>query len=105
MKTLGIVGGLGPETSANFYLDVVRRYREKVPSYPSILLYNVPLDKKVEDNIIRDSKEEALLLPYLLHAVDILSISSDVIALPCNTAHMFIEEMREEQSAYHRYDK
>ena len=39
-RMLGIVGGVGPESSADYYRRLVSRWRERGPAgtYPSILL-------------------------------------------------------------------
>lgn len=44
MKTVGIIGGLGPQTTAEFYLELVfSSYKINKTSRPPILIWNVPL--------------------------------------------------------------
>jgi aspartate racemase len=97
MKTVGLIGGLGPDTTAKFYLDIIQGYRSlRDQNYPSISIYNIPLSFEVEEEIVKYSKNEEKLLPYLIGAVRNLEKNSDFIALPCNTAHIFIDEIRKE---------
>ncbi len=57
MKTLGIIGGLGPETTANFFMEVILSCAELNKLHrPSILIANVPIEFKLEENFIKHSK-------------------------------------------------
>ena len=39
MKTAGMIGGLGPESTVDYYRSIIARYRARNPdgSYPSLL--------------------------------------------------------------------
>jgi aspartate racemase len=55
---------------------------------------------KLEKEIIKHSRNEALLLPYLKSSVMRLNLAGvDAIVIPCNTAHFFIEELRKNSKA------
>ena len=44
MKTAGIVGGVGPETTAEFYLEIIFGcYEKNKEQRPPILIYNIHL--------------------------------------------------------------
>ena len=44
MKTVGIIGGLGPETTAEFYLDIIFSCQKKNKTQrPPIIISSVPL--------------------------------------------------------------
>jgi aspartate racemase len=47
MKTLGILGGLGPESTLDYYQNIIRIYRERVPddSYPEFFINSIDLNK------------------------------------------------------------
>ena len=51
-KTIGILGGMGPHSSAVFYLDVIEEYLKHENTRPSILLWNVPLNLEKEKMFI-----------------------------------------------------
>ena len=99
MKCVGIVGGLGPETTAEFYLNLVRRFRSSSYIYPSIVIDNVSFPFHLERDIIQNSVNEGKMLPYIIKSIKRLNDSRvDFIAMPCNTIHVFIEELRREST-------
>jgi len=96
MKTVGIIGGLGPETTAKFYLEVIRLCLDKDQSHrPPILIWSVPLPYQIEKEAIIQAKGEERNIPYLIEAAKKLEKSgADFLVMPCNTLHIFIEEIR-----------
>ena len=96
MKTVGIIGGLGPEATAKFYLEVVLACSDSgEQSHPPILIYNVSLPLELEKECIVEAKNEEKCLPFLIQAAKILEKGgSDFLVMPCNSLHMFIEEIR-----------
>jgi|WetSurMetagenome_2_1015567.scaffolds.fasta_scaffold111130_2 aspartate racemase len=94
-SSLGIIGGLGPATTARFYGDIVGYFRQKHRSSPSITMDNVAFPLYLEEDMIKKSKNGKELLPYLKESIRRLNLAGvDAIVLPCNTAHMFIGELR-----------
>jgi len=43
IKTTGIVGGLGPESTIEYYRQIIARYREQISdgSYPPIIIHSM----------------------------------------------------------------
>jgi aspartate racemase len=43
MKTIGIVGGIGPESTVDYYRTIIATYRERMPdgSFPSIIINSI----------------------------------------------------------------
>jgi len=96
MKTIGIIGGLGPETTAEFYLEILFSCHQKNKKQrPPILIWNVPLDLKIEEDLLLRSKGEERYLPFLIDAAKRLeNVGADFLVLPCNTLHIFIDDIR-----------
>lgn len=96
MKTVGIMGGLGPDTTTKFYLQIISAFsRLSVPIRPQILIYNVPLPIQIEKEAITEAKGEEKCLPFLIEAAKTLEKGGvDFIVMPCNSLHVFIEEIR-----------
>ena len=90
MKRLGIIGGLGSETSCKFCLIVNTKIRDRTDQQPHILLDNLPVSKKAEDNIIRgiSSDEHLRLLKDSIRRLN--DLDADLLVIPCNTVHVFI---------------
>ncbi len=97
MKTVGIIGGLGPETTSEFYLELIFSSFEKNRlQRPPILMWNVPLEYKIEEELITEAKGEERYIPYLIDAAQRLEKGGvDFIVMPCNSLHIFIEEIRD----------
>lgn len=97
MTALGIVGGLSPETTVELYLKLIEKSRNSSRNYPHIVIDSAPLDFSIEDEMIVHGKNQHRLLPFLIDSVKRLQ-ETDLIAIPCNTAHIFIEELRKESN-------
>lgn len=97
MKTVGIIGGLGPETTTKFYLELISAYSKRGErSYPSVLVYSVPLPRELEKECIIEAKNEEKCIPFLVQAAKNLEAGgADFIVLACNSLHKFIEDIRE----------
>jgi aspartate racemase len=96
LNSIGIVGGLGPRTTAEFYFGLTDAFRTMHMLSPKITIDNVAFPLRLEKEIIKHSKNEILLLPYLRSSVKRLNLAGvDIIVMPCNTAHFFINPLRE----------
>jgi aspartate racemase len=97
MKTLGILGGVGPQTTSKVYLSVIDLVRKnKNDKYPPILIYNLPFPFIIEDEAIIQGINSEKMLPYLIDGAKILEkAGADFGILPCNTLHKYINEIRE----------
>ncbi|MBI4098300.1 MAG: amino acid racemase [Candidatus Levybacteria bacterium] len=95
MKTLGIIGGLGPETTANFYMGVISAFAKKNKLHrPSILITNVPVEFELEEKFINQSKGKRVYRKLLINAAKMLENGgADFIVIPCNSVHLFIDEV------------
>ncbi len=96
MKTVGIIGGLGPETTAQFYMQIISLCQKKnKTSRPSILISNVPMPFALEEKFIKQGKGKKEFLSLLINSARQLEKGgADFIVIPCNTAHIFINEIK-----------
>ncbi|MEI6728953.1 MAG: amino acid racemase [bacterium] len=97
MKTVGIIGGLGPETTSEFYLDVVFGCQSisKIQR-PGIVVSSVPLAYQVEEDLISHNTGKERYIPYLTtEAKRLEKAGVGFIVMPCNSLHVFINEIRE----------
>ena len=97
MKTVGIIGGLGPETTAEFYLDVIFSCQKKSKtSRPAIIIASVPLPYKIEEDLIMKNEGAERCIPFLVNEAKRLEkADADFIVMPCNSLHVFIKEIRD----------
>src|SRR3989338_6037155 len=100
MKTVGIIGGLGPETTSEFYLDIVFSCQKKERiARPPIIISNVPLPYQIEEDAIAKNIGIERCLPFLTQEAKRLEkAGADFIVMPCNSLHVFIEEIRKSVS-------
>ena len=96
MKSVGVIGGLGPETTASFYLEVIFRC-QGVNSIqrPSIVIGSVPLLFQIERDLIAHNSGIDRYIPFLQEEARKLERSGvDFLVMPCNSLHVFIDEIR-----------
>ena len=93
MKTIGMVGGIGPESTVDYYRLLIAAYRELRPdgSYPAILINSVDL-KTVLDLVAADQRSR--LVEFLGGAIDALArAGAEVGFLASNTPHLVFDEI------------
>lgn len=94
-RVVGIVGGLGPETTSKFYLDLIARFRRFCKFYPRVVIDSISFPFSIEEEIIVKSRNEQKLFPILVDSIKRLNRAQvDFIVIPCNTIHVFIEKLR-----------
>lgn len=96
MKTVGIIGGLGPETTSEFYLDIVFSCQKKdKTARPAVIISSVPLPYQIEEDAIAKNVGIERCLPFLIaEAQRLEKAGADFIVMPCNSLHVFIEDIR-----------
>lgn len=98
MKTVGIIGGIGPESTVEYYRFIVEGYRERLSdgSYPAIIINSVDLNKLL--NWI-NAKEFDAFTDYLVAAIERLACAgADFAVLAANTPHVVFDRIRERSS-------
>lgn len=93
MKTLGIIGGIGPESTIEYYRSVVALWQQRVPdgSYPPIIINSVDL-KKLHD--MTENKRYDQAADYLAHEVGRLAhAGADCALLAANTPHLYFHQV------------
>lgn len=95
MKTLGIIGGLGPESTIDYYGRIIEIYRERTrdDSYPQFLVNSVALDK-VRELVIADDRTR--LAETIVKEIEKLARASAEFGLiAANTPHLVFDEITE----------
>jgi len=93
MKTLGIIGGIGPESTIDYYRRIIALYRQRKQdgSYPTIIINSIDM-KKMLDFI--EGNELVRLTEYLLGEVHKLSkAGADLGLLASNSPHIVFDEL------------
>jgi aspartate racemase len=93
MKTAGIIGGIGPESTIEYYRQMVAAYRERKPdgSYPPIIINSIDLQKMLG---LIAANELAEVTDYLVSEVEKLAkAGADCGLLAANTPHIVFDEI------------
>jgi aspartate racemase len=96
MKTVGLIGGIGPESTIEYYRLIIASYREQKQdgSYPTILLNSIDLRKMLD---LVEANELIKLTDCLVGEVHKLArAGADFGVLASNTPHIVFDEIRRE---------
>src|SRR5437016_1941191 len=93
MKTLGIIGGLGPESTIDYYQKIIALYGERTGdgSYPEFVITSVNLRKGLDFMAANDL---ACMAAYLLEGIGKLArAGADFGLISANTPHIVFEDV------------
>ncbi|MGE4487482.1 MAG: aspartate/glutamate racemase family protein [Synergistaceae bacterium] len=94
-KILGVLGGMGPAASAEFLKILAEKYpARKDQDHPVIYMIS---DPKIPDRGSAIAGEGENPEPYIRKDMEkLIGWGADILAVPCNTAHYFIDRFRDE---------
>ena len=98
MRTLGIIGGTGPESTIEYYRRLIAAYRERSPGgrAPSLMINSIDSKKLVD---LVTAGELAQMADYLVAEVERLARGGAGLALiAANTPHLVFDEVRSRSS-------
>jgi aspartate racemase len=97
MKTLGIIGGIGPESTIAYYRAIIAAYRERRDgNYPTIVINSISV-KKLLDLIGANELEK--VTAYLGDEIDRLArAGADFALLASNTPHIVFDQVQRRSS-------
>jgi aspartate racemase len=98
MKTVGIIGGIGPESTIEYYRQIIAFYREQKPdgNYPSIILNSVNF-KPLLDLILANQRSQ--VTQHLVGELQKLAnAGADFAVLAANTPHLVFDDIRRQCS-------
>src|SRR5438477_11225647 len=93
MRTLGIIGGLGPESTIDYYGRIIALYRERTAdgSYPQFIINSINMKKGLD---FMDANNLAGMAEYLLEEIGRLAQAGAIFGLiSANTPHIVFDEV------------
>ncbi len=95
MKTIGIVGGLGPEATVDYYKEIIRGFneinRDGELSYPEIIIYSVNMARFIG---CLDEENYGEAADYITGSINKLKdAGADFAAISANTPHLLFNEI------------
>jgi aspartate racemase len=93
MKTLGIIGGMGPFATLDFFKKVLGASDVDVDKeHLHILIDNYPQIPDRTDFILGNGENP---YPFILESArKLIILNCDIICMPCNTAHYWAEQLK-----------
>lgn len=100
MKTVGIVGGLGPESTIEYYRLLIASYQKRAGAkeLPSILINSVDVYRGLA---FLDANKPDLLADYLAEAIRRLAdAGADFAIISANTPHLVFDKVQAKSSIF-----
>jgi len=94
VKTLGLIGGIGPESTIEYYRLIVNAYRERNPkrAYPLIIVNSINLQQYLD---WINANEMEKFAAGLVESIQVLQrAGADFGALCSNTPHIVFDELQ-----------
>jgi aspartate racemase len=94
MKTIGIIGGLGPESTLDYYREIITAFKSSHGNleYPEILIYSMNLSEVLP--LVND-KNWSGLSEVLLKKIDALyRAGAEFAAIASNTPHIIFHDLQ-----------
>jgi aspartate racemase len=94
MKTLGIVGGLGPESTIDYYRSIISVYRQMTGNagYPHMVIVSLDVDEGLR---MLGAGELQKLADYQLGAIrQLAAAGADFALVSANSGHIVFDEMQ-----------
>ncbi|MDO4711678.1 MAG: amino acid racemase [Peptostreptococcaceae bacterium] len=97
-KTLGVIGGMGPQASSSFYDILISNTKaEKDQDHIDVLLYShASIPDRTKAILSGTSSEVVEKLVKDIKKMEHFGV--DLIVLTCNTSHLFINDLEKEAS-------
>jgi aspartate racemase len=98
MKKVGIIGGIGPASTLDYYKGIINGYREIIGNndYPKIIIDSVNMIEML--NLLTENKM-AELVSFLLASIDNLAAAgADFAAIASNTPHIVFDEVQKKSA-------
>ena len=93
-KVPGLIGGVGPASTLDYYNDIVNGYREitKDDSYPNLVIKSVDMTKMLS---YLDSNDYNGLVNFLRsHIQNLKDAGAEFAAIASNTPHIIFDELK-----------
>lgn len=94
MQTAGMIGGLGPESTIDYYRSIIARYRARKPdgAYPHVMINSLDVDRGI---VMLDAGRLDDLADYLATGVELLArAGADFGFIAANTPHLVFDEVQ-----------
>jgi aspartate racemase len=95
MKKIGIIGGLGPEATIDYYKEIINSFKNENGDliYPEIIIYSVNMSEFL--NLMKEKKYDQVTT-FLLEKIEGLKrAGAEFAVLSANTPHLLFDRIKE----------
>ncbi len=94
MKTVGLIGGIGPESTIEYYRQIIAAYREQngAGNYPAIIVNSIDLTKFL--GMVAMNQTQTVTDYLVLEVNKLAQAGVDFGAFASNTPHLVFDEIR-----------
>lgn len=94
MKTIGLIGGLGPESTLEYYREIISAFKSRNEnlSYPDVIVFSVNLDEFM--TLIDQENWDGLSRALLEKTEALHRAGAEFAAIASNTPHIVFHEVQ-----------
>lgn len=95
MKKIGLIGGLGPEATVDYYQKIIDSFKSQESDlfYPEIIIYSVNMSEFLD---MMKKKEYDRVVFLLSEKIKALALAgADFVAVTANTPHLLFDRLKE----------
>jgi len=95
MKRIGLIGGLGPESTLDYYKEIINAFKNEKDdlNYPEMIVYSVNLSEFMR--LIKDRADDNIVDDFLDKLKALKKAGADFAAITANTPHLFFDRINE----------
>lgn len=93
MKTIGIIGGLGPESTVDYYNLIIEAFKKGDLNYPEIIIYSVNLGEFI--SLMKAKKFDVAAEKIAQKINSLKKAGAEYAAITANTPHMLFNMIAE----------
>jgi aspartate racemase len=95
MKTIGIIGGLGPEATVDYYNGIINAFKNESGdlNYPEIIIYSVNMLEFI--GLMKEKRYDEAVDKVVDKAESLERAGAEFIAITANTPHMLFDQIQE----------
>ena len=92
MKRIGIIGGLGPESTIEYYKGIINIFRRRDLAAPEIIIYSTDVNRLLE---LAEAREWNKLVEWLVEMVNALhNAGAEFAIIGSNTPHIVFDKVK-----------
>jgi aspartate racemase len=93
MKRIGLIGGLGPEATLEYYREIINLFKGSDTSlnYPEIIIYSVNMSELV--NMMKRKENDRLVEKLLQLIGNLKNAGAEFVAMTANSPHLVFDRL------------